>query len=43
VVPPRVEEEAAPVEEVLVEGEAAAAAEGEEGAAAEGAGEAESD
>jgi large subunit ribosomal protein L25 len=36
VVPPRVEEEAAPAEEVLVEGEAAAAA---AGAGAEGAGE----
>jgi large subunit ribosomal protein L25 len=42
VVPPRVEEEAAPAEEVLVEGEAAAPAEGAEGAGAEGA-EAESD
>jgi large subunit ribosomal protein L25 len=43
VVPPRVEEEAAPAEEVLVEGEAAPTAEGAEGEGAEEAGETESD
>jgi large subunit ribosomal protein L25 len=43
VVPPRVEEEAAPTEEVLVEGEAAAAAEGAEAEGAGEAGETESD